>query len=154
MNNNLKLQIDYDNIIFKKNDLMIIYFGLSNILYFIIMLFGCIMPIKISVALASLQATLIALIELSLIAFSRYDGKWYSVARILSYYPTKKVNIRISRYRILLRYIIIELAITAFPMIAFFYYFDIVKFTAILATVASTMGIVGIIGIELSMRSR
>lgn len=153
MNNNLKQQIEFDEIVFNKDDIMLLCFGLSNIIYFIAMLFGCIMPIKVSVVIASVQATFIALIELSLIAYCRYDFKWYSVARILSYYPSKKVNIRISRYRILIRYMIIELAITAIPMIAFFYYFDIVKFTAILITVAFTMAVIGMIGIELSIRS-
>lgn len=152
MNNNLKLQLQFDELIFNKNDIMIICFGLSNIIFFIIMLFGCIIPLQISVVIASTQSTIIALIELSLIAYTRYDAKWYSVARILSFYPTKMINIRISRYRILLRYMIIQLAITAIPMIAFFYYFDIVKFIVILATVASTMVIIGIIGIELSTR--
>lgn len=151
MNNNLKLQFEFDEIVFNRNDIMIICFGLSNIIYFIAMLFGCIMPIQVSVIIASFQAMMIAIIELSLIAYTRYDYKWYSVARILRYYPTKKVNIRISRYRILLRYMVIELAITAIPMIAFFYYFDIVKFITILATVACTMGVIGIIGIELSI---
>jgi magnesium-transporting ATPase (P-type) len=154
MDNNLKLQFDFDEIVFYKNDIMILYFGLSNIIYFITMLFGCIMPLKVSLILASFQAMMVALIELSLIAYTRYDYKWYSVARMLSHYPTKRINIRISRYRILLRYMVIELAITAIPMIAFFYYFDIVKFITILTTVAFTMGIIGIIGIELSMRNQ
>jgi|LSQX01.2.fsa_nt_gb hypothetical protein len=154
MDNNLKLQFDFDEVIFNKNDIMIICFGLSNILYFIAMLFGCIMPMQVSLIIASLQAMMVALIELSLIAYTRYDFKWYSVARMLSYYPTKKINIRISRYRILLRYMVIELAITAFPMIAFFYYFDIVKFIAILITVAFTMSLIGIVGIELSIRNQ
>lgn len=153
MNNNLRLQFDFDEVIFNKNDIMIIYFGLSNILYFIAMLFGCIMPMQAAVIIASFQAIMVALIELSLIAYTRYDYKWYSVARMLRYYPSKKVNIRISRYRILLRYMVIELAITAIPMIAFFYYFDIVKFITILATVAFTMSLIGTVGIELSIRS-
>lgn len=153
MDSNLKLQIDFDEIVFNKNDIMIVCFGLSNILYFITMLFGCMMPIKISVLIASFQATFIALIELSLIAYTKYDDKWYSVAKILSFYPTKRVNVRISRYRILLRYMVIELAITAIPMIAFFYFFDLVKFITIVATVAATMSIIGIIGIELSIRT-
>jgi hypothetical protein len=153
MNNNLSLQFDFDEVIFNKNDIMIIYFGLSNILYFIAMLFGCIMPMQAAVIIASFQAIMVALIELSLIAYTRYDYKWYSVARMLRYYPSKKVNIRISRYRILLRYMVIELAITAIPMIAFFYYFDIVKFITILATVAFTMSLIGTVGIELSIRS-
>ena len=154
MNNNLKLQFDFDEIVFNKNDTMLIYFGLSNIIYFIAMLFGCIMPIQASVIIASLQAMMVALIELSLIAYTRYDFKWYSIAKMLSYYPTKKINIRISRYRILLRYMVIELAITAIPMIAFFYYFDIVKFITILATVAFTMSLIGAVGIELSIRNQ
>ena len=153
MNNNLSLQFDFDEVIFNKNDIMIIYFGLSNILYFIAMLFGCIMPMQAAVIIASFQAIMVALIELSLIAYTRYDYKWYSVARMLRYYPSKKVNIRISRYRILLRYMVIELAITAIPMIAFFYYFDMVKFITILATVAFTMSLIGTVGIELSIRS-
>lgn len=153
MNKNLKMQIEFDEIIFNKNDVMIICFGLSNIMYFIVMLFGCIMPLRVGVIMASFQGTFIALVELSLIAYTRYDFKWHSVARILRFYPTQKINIRISRYRILARYMLIELAITAFPMIAFFYYFDIVKFTTILASVAATMGLIGIIGIELSIRS-
>lgn len=154
MNNNMDLQFGFDKIIFNRNDTMLLYFGLSNIIYFIAMLFGCIMPIQVSALISSVQATLIALIELSLIAYTRYDDKWYSVARMLRFYPTKLVNIRISRYRILLRYMVIELAITAIPMIAFFYYFDLLKFLAILATVACTMSVIGIIGIELSIRSQ
>ena len=151
MNKNLELQFDFDEVIFNKNDIMLLSFGLSNIIYFIVMLFGCIIPIQVSLIIASVQATLMALIELSLIAYTRYDYKWYSIAGMLRFYPTKRVYVRISRYRVLLRYMVIELAITAFPMIAFFYYFDLVKFISILATVAFTMATVGIIGIELSM---
>lgn len=154
MESNLKIQFDFDEIVFNKNDVMIIYFGLSNIIYFIAMLFGCIMPLQVSLILASFQAMMVALLELSLIAYKRYDFKWYSIARMLSFYPTKRVNIRISRYRILLRYMVIELAITAIPMIAFFYYFDIVKFITILITVAFTMSLIGIVGIELSIRKQ
>jgi len=112
------------------------------------------MPLRVGLIIASIQASFIAIIELSLIAYTRYDFKWYSVARMLRFYPVQKVNIRISRYRILLRYMLIELALTACPMIAFFYYFDMMKFTAILATVAITMGLIGIIGIELSIRNQ
>lgn len=154
MNNNLRIQLEFDEIIFHRNDTMLIYFGLSNIIYFVAMLFGCIMPLQASLVLASVQAMIVALLELSLIAYSKYEDKWYSIARILSYYPTKRINIRISRYRILLRYMVIQLAITALPMIAFFYYFDLVKFIAIITTVASTMGIIGIVGIELSIREK
>ena len=85
MNNNLSLQFDFDEVIFNKNDIMIIYFGLSNILYFIAMLFGCIMPMQAAVIIASFQAIMVALIELSLIAYTRYDYKWYSVASMLRY---------------------------------------------------------------------
>lgn len=152
MNNNLKLQFDFDEVIFNRKDIMLLSFTLSNIIYFIAMLFGCIMPIQVSVILASIQATIIALIELSLIAYTRYDYKWHSVARMLQFYPTKRVNVRISRYRILLRYMLIELVITAVSMIAFFHYFDIAKFITIMATVALTMAVIGTIGIELSVR--
>lgn len=152
MNNNLEQQFDFDAIIFNKNDIMLLWFGLSNIIYFVVMLFGCIIPIQVSLLIASTQASIIALIELSLIAYTRHEYKWHSVARMLNYFPTKRVNVRISRYRILLRYMLIELAITALPMIAFFYFFDPVKFISILLTVALTMAAIGTIGIELSMR--
>lgn len=154
MNSNLKIQFEFDEVIFNKNDTMLLYFGLSNIIYFIIMLFGCIIPLQVTVVIASIQAMLVALLELSLIAYTRYDYKWHSVAQLLSFYPTKKVNIRISRYNILIRYMLIELCITAVPMIAFFYFFDFVKFITILSTVAVTMGLIGIIGIEASIYGR
>lgn len=148
----MKIQLEFDELILNKNDTMLTYFGLSNIIYFIVMLFGCVMPLKVAVLIASCQAGIIALLELTLIAYTRYDYRWHSVANLLNYYPTKKINIRWSRYSILFRYMLMELIITAIPMIFFFYFFNIVSFVTILATVAGTMGIIGTIGIEISMR--
>lgn len=150
---NLELQMEFDQLIFNKDDIFITYFGLTNIIYFIAMLFGCMMPLPIAVIIASSQAGIIVLLVLSLIAYTKYDYRWHSVARLLRYYPTKKIHIRWSRYVLLFRYMIMELMITAIPMIFFFYFFDIVSFATILVTVAGTMGVIGTVGIEVSIRS-
>lgn len=46
MSRNTTMQFTFDKEIYTEGDLVLLCFALSNILYFIVMLFGCIMPIE------------------------------------------------------------------------------------------------------------
>lgn len=151
MSRNAKQQYAFDREIFNDKDTVLLCFALSNIIYFIAMLFGCIMPIGVTIGIASGISVWITLVELTKCAFIMQPSGTRSVASLLKYYPTKRSTIRISRYTLLLRSMVLELILTAIPMVMFFYWFDPVKFTAALLTVAVTMTVVSIIGIEISM---
>lgn len=75
---------------------------------------------------------------------------WKSAA-LLKFYPTKKHTVRVSRYTLLFRSMLLELILTGLPMILFFYWFNIIKFTVALLTVAVTMTVIYILGVELSL---
>ncbi len=151
MSRNAAMQYSFDKEVFTDKDTVLLCFALANIPYFIAMLFGCIMPIGATIGIASAISVWVALVELTKSAFIWQPSGFRSVASLLKYYPTKKRTIRISRYTLLLRSLLLELILTAIPMILFFYWFDPVKFTAALLTVAVTMTVVSIIGIEVSM---
>ena len=151
MSRNAKQQFAFDKEVFNDKDIVLLCFALSNIIYFIIMLFGCIMPIGVTIGIASGISVWITLVELARIAFIKQPSGWRSVPALLKYFPTMRHTIRISRYTLILRSILLELILTAIPMLLFFYWFDPVKFIAALLTVAVTMTLVSILGIELSM---
>lgn len=151
MSRNAKLQYTFDKELFNDKDAVLLCFALSNIPYFIAMLFGCIIPIKVTISIALVISVFITLVELGRGAFIWQPSGFKSVASLLKYYPTKRSTIRMSRYTLLLRSMVLELILTAIPMVMFFYWFDPVKFTAALLTVAVTMSMVSIIGVEISM---
>lgn len=151
MNRNTTLQYEFDKEIFTAKDTVLVSFAVPNMLYFIAMLFGCILPVGVTIGFAAGISVWVTLMELSKSAYIFQSSGWKSAAALLKFYPTKRSTIRISRYTIILRSMLLELILTAIPMIMFFYYFDLIKFLAALITVAVTMSLVSIIGIELSM---
>ncbi len=151
MNRNTSAQYDFDKEIFTDQDVVLLCYALPNIIYFIAMLFGCIMPIGVTIGLAVSISVWVTLVELSKSAYILQTSGWRSVAAMLRYYPTRRSTIRFSRYFIIFKGMLLELILTAIPMILFFYFFDILKFLAAIITVAVTMSVVSIIGIELSL---
>lgn len=151
MNRNKSMQYEFDKEIFNDKDIVLIGFVLPNIIYFVAMFFGCIMPIGATIGIAASISVWITILELSRCAFTMQSSGWKSVAALLKFYPTKRNTIRRSRYVIILRSMLLELIITAIPMIMFFFYFNIFKFMAALITVAVTMTVISILGIEISI---
>ncbi len=150
MNRNTRMQYAFDKEVFNAGDIVLLCNALPNIPYFIAMLFGCIMPVGTTIGIAFTISFWLTLVALTRSAFILQKG-WKSVAGLLRYHPTKRSTIRMSRYTLVFKSMLLELLITAIPMILFFYWFDPLKFIAALLTVAATMTLVGIIGIELSM---
>lgn len=151
MSRNTSMQYEFDKEIFTAKDTVLVCFALPNMIYFIAMLFGCIMPVGVTIGFAASISVWVTLVELSKSAYIFQSSGWRSAAALLKFYPTRKSTIRLSRYTIILRSMLLELILTAIPMIMFFYYFDPFQFLAALFTVAVTMSLVSIIGIELSM---
>lgn len=154
MKQNTLMQFEFDEEITKENDTVLLTFGLSNLFYFITMLFGSILPMGIMISIVASESTLVVITILTKLAFTRCGDNWKSVTTLLSFYPTQRWSIRISRYRILLRYMILELFITGIPMLFFFYWFDLVKFMIALLTVVGTMSFISILGVELSLHRK
>lgn len=152
MNRNTSMQYEFDKEIFHdKDDIVLIGIFLPNIIYFIAMLFGCIMPIGATIGLAAGISVWITILNLSRCVFIKQSSGWKSVAALLKFYPTERSAIRISIYFIILRSMLLELIITAIPMIMCFYFFNIFKFMAALITIVVTMIVINIILIEISI---
>jgi hypothetical protein len=151
MSRNTSMQYEFDKEIFTAKDTVLVCFAVPNMIYFIAMLFGCIMPVGVTIGFAASISVWVTLVELSKSAYIFQSSGWRSAAALLKFYPTRKSTIRLSRYTIILRSMLLELILTAIPMIMFFYYFDPFQFLAALFTVAVTMSLVSIVGIELSM---
>ncbi|MGF7143776.1 hypothetical protein HNQ56_002203 [Anaerotaenia torta] len=151
MKRNTVMQFEFDKEIYTANDTVLVGFALPNILYFIAMLFGCIMPLGVTIGLCTGISIWVAILQLSKIAFIMQASGWKSVAALLKFYPTKKHTVRVSRYTLLFRSMLLELILTGLPMILFFYWFNIIRFTIALFTVAVTMTVIYILGVELSL---
>lgn len=151
MKRNTDMQFEFDKEIFTDKDTVLVGFALPNMIYFIAMLFGCMMPLGVTVGLCTGISVWVTILQLSKSAFVLQSSGWKSVAALLKFYPTKKHTVRISRYTLLFRSMLLELILTGLPMIMFFYWFNIIKFTAALLTVAVTMAVISILGVEWSL---
>lgn len=151
MDKNIIKQFEFDNILFNEKDTYLIYAGIIDMVYFVMMLFGCIMPISVNIITTASVSSFLAMIAVGKCAFIKQDLELVSQAKILSFFPTSRRNIRISRYVRMLKMALLQLLITGIPMIMFFYFFDIMKFMASIITVIVTMSLVAIIGIEYSL---